>query len=112
MRLDRAWHASSPRVSTPGGGRDDGESLLASGSTPVPGLPASEDEISSVAVAVHGGGLPGHSGGTAPRISPGFLPCPRVWPGHQTTAARQRDSRPSRYAVRAASQAGNPVATI
>ena len=39
MRIDRASHASSPRVSTPGGGRDDGESLLAPGSTPVPDLP-------------------------------------------------------------------------
>jgi hypothetical protein len=66
------------RVSTPGGGRDDGESFLASGSAPAPDLPAPEEEISSITVAVHGGGLPGHSGGTAPGISPGFLHCRRV----------------------------------
>jgi precorrin-6B C5,15-methyltransferase / cobalt-precorrin-6B C5,C15-methyltransferase len=41
---------------------------------------------------VHGNGLPGHSGGTAPGISPGFLHCRRVWRGYQTTAAGPGDS--------------------
>src|SRR3954470_3296636 len=61
MRSDRAWHASSPRVSTPRGGRGDGGSLLAPGSPSGPGLPAPEGTV-----AFAGIGLPGHSGGAPP----------------------------------------------
>src|SRR3954463_3872896 len=61
MRSDRASHVSSPRVSTPGGGRGDGGSLLAPGSPSGPGLPTPEGTV-----AFAGIGLPGHSGGGRP----------------------------------------------
>src|SRR3954468_11474808 len=48
MRSDRAWHASSPRVSTPRGGRGDGGSLLAPGSPSGPGLPTPKGQWPSL----------------------------------------------------------------
>src|SRR4051794_41521481 len=77
MRIDRASHASSPRVSTPGGGRGDGESLLAPGSTPAPDLPAREDRDPQSQWSCMGVGSPVTVAGPPPG-SPPASPTPVV----------------------------------